>query len=97
MARAEQYDATNGGGIGCQQCVGIGSDRAGVDVAGMRHDNGLGQTKCRRWWDGIQQGLDVIFQNLRLAGVEHTGDGGGTNACSFHAEPPFRTVRRFLQ
>jgi hypothetical protein len=70
--RAEQHHPLDAAGEGGEQGVGAGGDRAGIDVAGMGHDDGLGRRTGRRpVASGIQHGGNLAPQGCGVARVEH--------------------------
>ena len=75
VAGAEQHDATDASGQRGEQGVSLAGGAAGIDVAGVWHDDRLEQSRrSRRRLDG-EAGGEIVAQAGGIAGVEAAGDG----------------------
>ena len=79
--RAEQHDAAHDAACGRELVVGARGDRAGIDVAGVRHDERLRESEPRRRLDAAEELVHFGDQAARVARVEHARDGGAAYGC----------------
>jgi len=78
---AEQYYAVDLIASRQQAHIGAGCHRAGIDVAGVGHDDGLGHLGSLRVNRCLAQIAGYyVLQLLHIGGVEHAGDSRGANA-----------------
>jgi pyruvate formate lyase activating enzyme len=76
VGRADHHDPADPTGHGPEPCVGMGGDRAGIDIAGVRGDHRLGPVCAGGLWHLGQEILDHGAQHRRVAGIEAAGHGG---------------------
>jgi hypothetical protein len=60
--------------------VGASGDRAGIDVAGVGHDQRLREVQARfGLLDAAQELVELRREGARVPGIEHAGDGSGAS------------------
>ncbi|MOA37420.1 hypothetical protein D3C78_1590100 [compost metagenome] len=76
VRRPQQHHPADAPGQRRQARIGLRGHRAGIGVAGVRHDQRLGRWRGAGRRGGGQQGLDLAAQLLRGRRIEQAGDGG---------------------
>ncbi len=77
MGRAEQHHATDARRDVFQGGVGAGGDGTGIDIPGVRADQGFRIQGARL--RPVQESLHVLRELPRVVRIEHSGHGGCAN------------------
>ena len=80
MHRTEHDDTAHDAARIAELLVGASGDRAGIDVAGVRHDQRLRQAQTRLGLlDAAEKLVELGREGARVGGIEHAGDSGAAN------------------
>ncbi len=79
MGGAQQHHAADAVARAGDERIRTRGHRARIDITGVRHDQRLDVRRTRRGARRGQHVVDHAAQYGRRIGIEHAGDGGGTN------------------